>query len=303
MNKSKLNKNQVGNVLLDNLFWVLGCILYSTGVTFFAVPNKIAQSGITGVAILVNYLIKTPIGITNFVLNVPLFILAWIFVGKRFTIKTLWVTLMLSGIMDLTTWMIKQEIFSVYKGDVLLAAIFCGACCGTGISLVFLRNATTGGTDVVMRLLRKIWPNISMGRLILVVDTTIVVVAAIVYHSVESALYAAIEIFISTKVIDYVMYGSGNGKMLMIFTKRAKDVSAAITGRTTRGVSIVPIEGGFTGEHKNLLICVVRNNEVSKIRRLVKAVDRETFIVVTEARAVLGQGFKPPADDSDIDDT
>lgn len=294
-------KRKALDLLIDNLFWLAGCIAYSAGVTIFAVPNNIAQSGMTGIAIVINYLIHTPIGVTNFVLNIPLFILAWIFIGKRFTLKTLWVTTMLSLIMDAMTFMITSGILPEYKGDRLLACIFCGALCGLGLSLTFLRNATTGGTDIVMRLLKKVWPHYSMGKLIMVLDAAIVLVAAIVFKSAESALYAAILIFISSKVVDYVMYGAGNGKMLLIFTNKADDVSKAITSHMTRGVSIVPVKGGYTGEHKNMLICVLRSNEVSKVRKLIKQVDENTFMVITEAREILGEGFKaPPADEDTL---
>ena len=116
----KFDKKRILDIVVDNLFWLVGCISYSAGVTIFAVPNNIAQSGMTGVAIIINYLIHTPLGITNFMLNVPLFILAWIFVGKRFTVKTLWVTTILSVIMDAMTTMINKGILPTYKGDRLL---------------------------------------------------------------------------------------------------------------------------------------------------------------------------------------
>ncbi len=296
-------KNKVTRILVDNLFWLLGCVSYAAGVTIFAVPNNLAQSGMTGVAIIINYLIHTPIGITNFVLNVPLFILAWIFIGKRFTIKTLWVTMMLSLIMDGMTTLIRKGIIPTYDhGDKLLACIFCGALCGFGLSMAFLRNATTGGTDIIMRLIKLLALHYSLGRLTMALDAVVVIAAAIVFRSAESALYAAILIFVSAKVLDFVLYGASNGKILLIFTNKAHAVTEAITENMTRGVSIVPVEGGYTGERKSMLICVLRGHEVAKARKLVKEVDPHTFIVITEAREILGEGFKAPAADSDITD-
>lgn len=295
----KVDKKRILDIVIDNLFWLIGCISYSAGVTIFAVPNNIAQSGMTGVAIIINYLIHTPLGITNFVLNVPLFILAWIFVGKRFTVKTLWVTTILSVIMDAMSTMINKGILPTYQGDRLLACIFCGALCGLGLSLAFLRNATTGGTDIIMRLLKKIWPHYSMGKLIMILDAAVVLAAAIVFKSAESALYAAILIFISSRVVDYIMYGAGNGKMLLIFTDKAHEVSNAITSRMTRGVSILPVEGGYTGEQKNMLICVLKSSEVSRVRKIIKEADPNTFMVITEAREIFGEGFKAPPADTD----
>lgn len=290
---------KIVNILVDNLFWIIGCTSYAAGVTIFAVPNNIAQSGMTGVAIIINYLIDTPIGVTNFVLNIPLLILAWIFIGKRFTLKTLWVTTILSLIMDAMSTLIDKGIVPTYRGDKLLACIFCGALCGFGLSLAFLRDSTTGGTDVIMRLFKLVLPHFSMGKLIMIFDVLVVLAAAIVFRSAESALYAAILIFVSSKVVDYVTYGAGNGKMLLVFTDKAHEVSDAITSQMTRGVSIVPVEGGYTGEKKNMLIIVLRSHEVSKVRAIVKKADPHTFTVITEAREIFGEGFKaPPASDS-----
>ncbi len=292
-------KQKALSLLVDNLFWIVGCVAYAAGVTIFAVPNNIAQSGMTGVAIIINYLIHTPIGITNFVLNIPLFILAWIFIGKKFTLKTLWVTTILSVIMDAMTTLINKGIIPTYEGDTLLACIFCGALCGFGLSMAFLRDSTTGGTDIIMRLFKLVLPHYSMGKLIMIFDAIVVIAAAIVFRSAESALYAAILIFVSSKVVDYVTYGAGNGKMLLVFTDNAHKITAAITSQMTRGVSIVPVEGGYTGERKNMLIIVLRSHEVSKVRGIIKKADPHTFTVIAEAREIFGEGFKaPPASDS-----
>ncbi len=300
---SKINKKRIVDFLIDNVFFLIGCISYSAGVTIFAVPNNLAQSGMTGVAIILNYLIHTPIGITNFVLNVPLFIMAWIFIGKKFTIKTLYVTTMLSVIMDVMTSFINKGYIPAYdNGDKLLACIFCGALSGFGLSFAFLRNSTTGGTDIIMRLLKLLMPQYSMGRLTMVLDAIVVIAAAIVFKSAESALYAAILIFICSQVVDFIMYGASNGKILLVFTEKAHEVSDAVTSKMNRGISIVPVEGGYTGEKKSMLICVLRSSEVAKARKIIKGVDPNTFIVITEAREILGEGFKaPPADGDDED--
>lgn len=293
-------KQYIRNIAVDNLFWLIGCISYSAGVAFFAVPNNIAQSGMTGVAIIINYLIHTPIGVTNFCLNVPLFILARIFIGRKFTLKTLWVTAMLSAVMDTMTTLINRGIIPSYdRGDRLLACIFCGILCGFGLSMVFLRNATTGGTDIIMRLLKRKLPHFSMGRLIMMLDAAVVITAAIVFRSAESALYAAVLIFISSTVVDRILYGASSGKILLVFTEKAHEISSLITTNARRGVSILPVEGGYTGKNKNMLIIVLRGDEVAKIRKLIKEADPNTFIVITEAREILGEGFKPPLADSD----
>lgn len=292
MNKKALS------FIFDNFVWLLGCISYSAGVTIFAVPNNIAQSGMTGVSIILNYLFDTPIGIVNFLLNVPLFLLSWFFIGKRITLRTLWVTAMLSAVMDLMSELVSRGVVPAYdSGDRLLACIFCGILCGFGLALVFLRNATTGGTDIIVRLIKRKLPHFSIGRLIMALDAVVVASAAVVFKSAESALYAAVLIFISSTVVDRILYGAGNGKILLVFTEKAHEVSQKIVSNMRRGVSIVPVEGGYTGDSKNMLIVVVRSDEVARVRRLIKEADAETFIVITEAKEILGEGFKPPLTD------
>lgn len=292
MNKKALS------FILDNFVWLLGCISYSAGVTVFAVPNNIAQSGMTGVSIILNYLFGTPIGIVNFLLNVPLFLLSWFFIGKKITVRTLWVTAMLSAVMDFMSELVSRGVIPAYNsGDKLLACIFCGILCGFGLSLVFLRNATTGGTDIIVRLVKRKLPHFSIGRLIMALDAVVVASAVVVFRSAESALYAAVLIFISSTVVDRVLYGASNGKILLVFTEKAHKVSEKITSNMRRGVSIVPVEGGYTGDNKNMLIVVVRSDEVARVRRLIKEADADTFIVITEAKEILGEGFRPPLAD------
>ena len=277
------------SLIVDNLCWIIGSSLYSIAVIAFAVPNNIAQSGATGLAIIINHLTEIPIGVANLIVNIPLLILAWIFIGWKFVAKTMWVTVILSALLDV--W----DIFlPVYTGDRILAALFCGVISGMGLAIVFMRGATTGGTDIVGRLIRKRWPHVSMGKVILAADAFIVVLSAIVFRSFESALYAIIVIFVNSQLIDYILYGTGSGKMLLVVTEKAQDISALITGEMGRGVTILPVQGGYTGKEKNMLVCAVRNNEVSKLTKLIWSVDENPFIIVSEAGEILGEGFKNP---------
>ena len=200
----ELKKEDVPEFLLDNVFWFIGCFFYALAINIFNVPNQIAQGGFSGLAIVVNHLTGLPVGAVNFALNIPLFILAWFFVGRRFVFRSLWVTAMLSVIIDV---MAKYSKPFEYTKNPLLAAIFGGACCGVGVALVLYRGATTGGTDILGRLLRLIAPHISYGRVIMAADITVVAIAAIVFRNVESAMYAAIVIFVSSKAIDFILYG------------------------------------------------------------------------------------------------
>ncbi len=294
--KSVFKDLNIKDFALDNVFFIIGCMLYALGVNIFAIPNNIAQSGITGVAIIINYLFpQCPVGLTGLLLNVPLIILAWIFIGKSFTFKTLWTTVILSLCIDGVASFMEMGYVGAYTGDKFLAALFCGAMCGAGIALIIVRGATSGGTDVLGRLLKKIWPHMSMGTMILVCDAAVVISAAIVFGNVESAMYAAILIFASSEVMDYILYGTGSGKMLYIFTKKGDVIAKIITETCKRGATIIEGRGGYTGEMNELVICAARSHEIPKIRKKVKETDPESFIVLSEANEILGKGFTPPA--------
>lgn len=281
-----MNKTKAFELLKNNAIWIVGCLLYSFGVNSFSIPNSIAQSGITGVAVIFNHLFEWPVGTVNLVLNIPLLILMWLFLGKKLVARTLWVTVLLSTALDVTA------IFAPpYEGDNILAALFCGLLQGAGLGLIMITGATSGGTDIVGRLVHKKWPHITVGTIVMIADAVVVASGMFVFKSIESGLYAIIMIFVSTKVIDALIYGTGNGKMLMIVTDRADEVSKAMVAASPRGVSIVPATGAYTGKGKNILICVARKHEISGILKIVKSIDDKTFIIVSEANEILGEGF------------
>lgn len=281
-----MKKTKVSDILKNNGMWIIGCILYSIGVNSFAVPNSIAQSGVTGVAVILNHLFSVPVGTVNLLLNIPLLILMWIFLGKKLVARTLWVTVLLSAALDLIAMFIP-----VYTGDKILASLFCGLLQGSGLGLIMITGATSGGTDIVARLVHKFFPHITIGRVVMLADAVIIAAGMLVFGSIETGLYAIIVIFVSTKVIDSMIYGTGNGKMLMVVTDKADEVSKAIISSSRRGVSIIPAVGAYTGESKNVLICVARKHEISGIIKTIKSIDDKTFIIVSEANEILGEGF------------
>ena len=286
----KTTGQKVAGAAIDNLCWIVGCSLYSIGVVAFALPNSIAQSGTTGLAIIVNHLFEfIPLGTANFLLNVPLMILAFIFIGWRFVAKTMWVTVILSATLDLFS-----KFFPTYTGDKILAAIFCGVCTGAGLAIVFMRGATTGGTDIVGRLVHKAFPHIQIGKVIMAADAIIVILGAVVFRSIESAMYAVIVIFVNPRLLDYILYGTGSGKLLLAVTEHAQEISDAITSKMGRGVSILPVKGGYTGKEKNMVVCAVKKNEVPQLTKIIRQIDTDTFIIITEAGEILGEGFIAP---------
>lgn len=290
MDKTKIKgffqKDNIFELLKNNGIWIVGCSLYAIAVNSFVVPNDIAQSGVTGLAVFFNHLFHVPVGATNFALNVPLLIMMWLFLGKKLVARTLWVTALLSIALDAFAFMPD------YSGDKILASLFCGLLQGAGLGIIMITGATSGGTDIVARLVHKRFPHITVGSVVMFADAAIVAANMILLGSINSGLYAIIMIFVSTRVIDSLIYGTGNGKMLMIVTEKPDEVAKAIVSSQRRGVSVVPAKGAYTGKDKGILICVARKSEVSGIMKIIKAADDKTFIIVSEANEILGEGFK-----------
>ena len=284
----KLRKSGIKDFLLDIIICTAGAFIYAAGVNCFISPNEISSGGATGLAILANYLWDLPIGTVMFIINIPLFIISLIVFGKNFIVKTLFSTFMTSVMIDIGVYFMP-----VYKGDKILAALFGGVLLGVGLGIIFMRGATSGGTDILGKLLKKAFPHLSMGRLVMICDIAVVLLAGVVYKNIESILYATIVFFVSSKTIDFVLYGSDRGKMMMIITPKAKEIAKAITTETPRGVSILPVQGAYTGEEKNMLLTVVRPQEVTKMRKIVNRYDEKPFIIISDASEILGLGFKP----------
>ena len=281
---AKIRKESAKEIFLD--------IVICTAGNCFVAPNDISSGGVTGLAILINHIWNLPIGVSMFALNVPLFIVAFIILGRQFIVKTLFSTFLSSVFID-----VGALFLPTYSGDKLLAALFGGAIMGIGLGIIFTRGSTSGGTDILSRLLRKKYPHLSMGRLMMLCDMCVALLAGVVYKNIESILYATIVFLVSGKAIDFVLYGASSGKMLMIITSKSDEIAKAITKETPRGVSILPVQGGYTGEERHMLLSVVRPSEVSKLRKIVRRFDEQPFIIISDASEILGLGFKPADND------
>lgn len=283
-------KKKVFDTVVDYLIIFAGALLYALAVNIFTSPNDIAPGGLTGVSTMLNHVFGLPIGIMILVLNVPLFIWGAVENGKKFLTKTIIATVFVSIIIDATAPFTFK-----YEGDTLLAALFGGLLSGVGLAFIFYRGGTTGGTDIIARNLHKRFPHISMGTVILAADAVIIVAAALVYHSIESALYAVITVFVSTKVIDTIVYGVAhdNGKLMFIVTDKYEELSLVIMEQIGRGVTQLDAHGAYKNDSKKVLLCAVRPSQVHKTKVLVNTVDENAFIIVTTANTISGRGFIP----------
>lgn len=282
-----MKRKQLFSFLIDLLFYIAGGMIYSVAVLLFLTENEISPGGLTGIATILNYLFSLPIGTVVFILNIPLLAAGFIKFGGIFIAKTAVATAVMSLTLDISgLFMPKMKI------DPILAALFGGLLMGLGISLFMLRGATTGGTDIIAKLINRKFPHLTVGRLMLAADAAVVGLSALVYKNVESALYAVIAIYASSRVMDLILYGADRGKIIYVITDNAKELSDSIMSLINRGVTLLDVTGAYTGTKRQMLMCTVRRNEVAAVCRLATSCDKNAFIIVGEAGEVLGEGFK-----------
>lgn len=284
----------VGSLVLKRLkkylLIAVGTAIYGVGFQFFCFPNSIVGGGVVGVAMIFNYLSGLPVGVLTILLNVPLFLIAWKHFGLEFMIGSLTGTVLMSVFVDLlaTTGVAATH-------DPMLGGIIGGALKGAGTGIVIYVGATTGGVDIVAKLLRQRYNHINFGTMILVIDVVIVVIYALVQDTdtYESAMYSLIGMYVSTKVIDLVLYGFDNSCICYIISENSGELTEEITsGHMHRGVTILEGEGAYSHRKKHVIMCVIKRNQIPEIRRLVRAIDEHAFFIVTDAKNVFGNGFE-----------
>lgn len=272
---------------MDLLAYAAGGALYAAAVRVFLAPNDILLGGFTGISTVLHHLFGTPIGTVVFLLNIPLLVLAYRKFGAVFLLRTGLATLLSSAFMDLFALFLP-----VYTGDRLLGALFGGILGGAGLGLVFLRGATTGGADILSKLLRLKFPQMSMGRLILLLDLAVVLLSFAVYRSFEAVLYSLVAIYVSAQAVDLAQTGLSHDKLLFIVTEKGETAVREIVETLDRGVSVLDVRGGYTGEKRQMLFCAVRASDAARLAKAVRALDDSAFIVISDISDVLGEGFK-----------
>lgn len=271
----------------DFLFFVAGGIIYSIAVLLFLSENEISPGGLTGIATMLNYLFALPVGTVVFIMNIPLLIIGFMKFGGVFIVKTTVSTVAVSVILD-----IVEGFLPAFRIDPLLAAVFGGLLMGSGISLFMLRGATTGGVDIIAKLINRRFPHLTVGRLMLLADAVVVAFSCLVYKNIESALYSVVALYTSSRIMDMMLYGADKGKIIFIITEEASSMSEAIMSLVKRGITLINVTGAYTGAGRKMLMCTVRRNEVSAVLTLAREHDKNAFIVVGEAGEILGAGFK-----------
>lgn len=277
------------DIFLDIVFIVAGALVYATAVTSLTAPNNIAPGGVTGLCTMLNFMFGTPIGLMSFFINIPIILWAVVDIGYKLVVRTVAAIVLSSLFIDLFTGFMP-----VYRGNPVLVAVFSGVCEGLGLSLTFIRGATTGGTDMVARLLERRMPHISMGKLMLALDGVIVAMSAVVFGSIENAMYACISIFVCTSIIDSILYGTdaGTGKLFYVMSPKVREMGRRVIEEMDRTVTYLDSHGGYSNEPGETMLCVVRRFEVYQMQAIIREEDKNAFVIVGDAGQITGEGFR-----------
>ena len=261
----------------------LGCVIGGAAYPLFLVPNSIAPGGLTGIATIFNYLWGWPVGITSMALNLPLFVIGYKAMGRVFAFRSLVATLLFSACIDLIQ-------LPPLTDDILLGSVYGALVLGAGLGLIMRGGATTGGSDMVARMVNKKFPLITVGGFLFLIDCCVILAAAFTM-SAKAALYALICIFISARAVDLVLAGFGSAKACFIITNRAADISRRIMEELDRGATVLSGMGAYSGEERTLLISVISQREVIPLKKIVRQEDEKAFMFITDTHETLGEGF------------
>jgi uncharacterized membrane-anchored protein YitT (DUF2179 family) len=282
-------------LMFEGLMVVTGTAFLAFATYYFITPSSVAPGGVSGIAILVNYCTGLPVGLVSALINVPLLVIGWRQLGREFLWKTLLSVVSFTIFYD---YVFTPLGLPVYTGERLMACLFGGVLTGTGLGIVFYSAGSTGGTDIVSKLLHQRFPHIQLGRAMMMVDFVVITASVIVFRSIEAALYGVIVIFATSQLIDVVVYSSDRGKLLYIFSEHYEAITKEILDRLSRGVTLLHGEGGFTGERKRVILCALRASEYHQVKRIVRQLDPDAFMIAADSTETMGEGFKPVEQES-----
>ena len=283
---SKLKKGGGPRIVFEGISLIMGAAVFAAGVSFFISPGKIPVGGFTGISLIVNFLTPVPVGMLVLAMNIPMFIICARVFGLKFIAKTI------VGVVAATTLMDAFALFPPVTYDPIMCALFGGLLQGTGLSILYSGGFTTGGSDLVLWLLKLKFPHLSSGFIFFILDSIVVGAAALILRDLRSALFSAIAIFTYTRVLDTLMGSADHAGLVFVISKEHEAISAQISERLRRGVTLLHGTGWYTGDHRHVMMCVVERSQRYTLKQIARAADPEAFIVVADAREVIGRGFK-----------
>ena len=281
-------KNPAVRLICEYMVIAVASVFFAIAVSLFLDPNKLAPGGVTGIAIIINHFLDMPTGTLVLIMNIPIMILGiWKF-GVKFFISTIVATVMGSVFIDIVAK------FPVATNDMFLSALIGGILMGLSIGLIFKVGASTGGTDIIARLLKIRFPHVETGKLFILVDIMIVLASAIAFRDIELAAYAGICVFVSGKALDFVLYGGEGARLIFVISDKEEEIAQKLMTDLDSGVTYVNGIGAYTSADKKIIMCAMTKQMLPKAQDIVRDIDINAFIIVTSANEIVGEGYKSP---------
>lgn len=295
--QSRKHRPRYRNKYLHTTIWVLqivaGCAVFALGFDLFLAPHGINAGGLSGLAMVFVHLTKLgTVGAVTFIANIPLYLIGWRHIGRKFFIGSL------IGSFFLSFWMDVFAYLPLIPTEPILGALYGGVLCGAGGGLVFASGASTGGSDIINRLLKKRWRNVPIGKIVLVFDSGVVLLTAIAFQDATTILYCGITLFCCSKLVDAVVYSFDYSKVALIISAKYEEVAAAISGKLDRGATFLYGQGVYSGTDTKVVLTAVKRQELADLKELVISIDPDAFIILQESHQVLGEGFVRYSDNS-----
>lgn len=272
---------------------VLGSALFALGFALFLIPNEINTGGVSGLAMILRELLGFgSVGAITLLINIPLFLIGGLKIGRRFFAGSFVGMVVSSVLMDVFS------LISFRTPDPLLGGLYGGVLCGAGLGLVFLAGASTGGSDIVVRLVKKKYRNLPIGRISMMFDAVVVLLTGVVFRDISKSLYSGVVVFVCGQVIDAVVYRFDYSRVALIVSKEHEAIAGAINEKLDRGATYLHGAGTYTGRDVEVVLSVVRKGQLAELKELVMEIDKNAFVIVQEAHQVLGDGFSDYSPDA-----
>lgn len=282
----KMKCSKTHNIITDVVYDIIGSFFYAVGVYTFAKMANFAPGGLTGLALIMNYLWNFPIGITTIVLNLPLMAISYHILGKNFILKSMKTMCFCTIFLD-----IIFPHFPVYSGSQFMAALYSGIFLGIGLALFYMRGSSSGGTDFLTMSVKVLRPHLSIGVVTMTIDLIIILLGWPVFGNIDAVLYGLTATLLTSLVIDKIMYGTGAGTLLIIITDRGHEIAERIGEMIGRGATELKAKGSYTNEDRDVLLCACSKSQAYMVRRVAQEIDTSSFVMVTETNEVFGEGF------------
>ncbi|MCI8391183.1 MAG: YitT family protein [Roseburia sp.] len=267
--------------------WITaGAAVYSAGISLFLDPNNLAPGGVSGLAIILSYLTQVKTGTWFFLFNIPLVVIAFFKFGFKFIVSTFYAVAVISWFTNLfaaTGALTRNPLLAALAGSALVAV---------GMGIIFKAGATTGGSDIIIKLLRNKFRHLKTGNLFLITDTLIVAISGLVFGDLDKALYAGIAVIVNAVVLDVVLYGRDEAKMVFVISDHAGSIAGAVLQELEVGVTYLHGEGAYTRTEKKVILCVIKKQQYPQLEEIVKRIDPAAFLIVSSAGEIYGEGYK-----------